>query len=196
MSNYEATRLTQPVKPTPKPAGKGIRFLKWAGKVAGATVIATITACLLLLLLFGGLLAGVLNSVKAESSAADDTGISQEDFPEFQDDPSTEGDGQAVGPPQEESATVLLEGNSSGPATVSWNTPGSYGNTYDLPEGGPWELEIPEGERDGSYSVTVSSEDYENASTVSCKITVDKTVPSDGQSQADGVGAIADCNTN
>lgn len=168
------------------------RQVKLIGKVALGTVTALIVAGLFSLLVLGGAITGLLNGMKAESSAADDTAVTQEDvFP---------GDDTAIGgptgEPTEETATVLLEGNASGPATVTWNTPGSYGNTYDLPEGGPWELEIPDGEREGSYSVTVSSEDYENASTVSCKIVVDQTIPSDGQSQADGVGAIADCNTD
>lgn len=192
MSNYEATRLAQPVKPTTKPEGRGKRFAKWVAKIAGATIIVIITATLFSLLVFGGAIAGILNSMKAEGSTPEVT--SPEDvFESVEDEDGGVGIGGITETPSGDT-TIELEATSSGPATVTWSGPGSFGNTVPIEANEQWSMEIPDGEADGFYNVSVASDDYDNTSDVSCKITVDGEVPPEGAAEASGIAAIADCN--
>ena len=173
--------------PTPR---KKPWFWGFVGKTILATTVGWLTLGALTVaaaLLFGGALLGLIGLGNNTDSTPTDTTESSAPSEESSDDP------QAIGPPPGEvgaTVPVLLEGSSTGPATVTWDEPGSYGNSVDI-EAGPWALEIPDGEAGGTYHVSVTPSSYEVAEDVTCTITIDGEEADTGK--ASGIGAIASC---
>ena len=163
----------------------------WFWGFVGRTILATLVAWLTLValsialaLLFGGALLGLIGM-----GSSGDTPAAEETAPT---DAQTE-EGQMIGPPPEETAdtaTVLLEGTSTGPANITWDEPGSYGNSVDI-EAGPWSLEIPESDPLGGYYVSVTHTGVDAPADLTCTITIDGEQADTGT--ASGVGAIASC---